>query len=531
MKTLNKILAGTVAAFALVGCNDLDTAPLGSTITSDQKDQVYGEDPSMIEAGVNAIATSFSSRFPVSGEYHNDFGYPSIMLQLDSRGVDMVSEDIGYNWFSSQLMLQDNLTSSFATVNVWKNIYNQIYTTNSVLKGVNPESEDPTEQYYMAQALAFRAFDYFVLAQLYQFNYVGNESALCVPLVLDTNAEEVATAGGIKRSTVEEVYTQILSDINSAITLLEKSGMSPASGRAGKKFISLATAYGLRARINLTMQKWDAAASDAATAIAKTSATPYTKTEVNKPSFATADDASWMWAVIIEEGESVVTSGIVNWPSHMGSLNYGYASVGAWRMINKALYNSIPNADVRKGWWLNDKGVSANLNEEQQTYLDDAGANPYTQVKFAPYKDEIYTSTNANDIPMMRVEEMYLILAEAQAMGSAGAATGAETLIGFVQRYRNSYYSFAGGTPEEVQAEVYNQRRIELWGEGLAYFDILRRGTGIDRRGGGFEETAVFNVPASDPIMIYPIPISEVEANPLLGDNNPVGTTPTPVAD
>lgn len=531
MKTLNKILAGAVAAFALVGCNDLDTAPLGNNITSDQKDNVYAEDPSMIEAGVTSVATSLNKYMPVSESYHNDFGYASIMLQLDSRGTDMVSENIGYNWFSSQLLIDDILTSSFGTANVWMNLYSSIYTANAVLKGINPESEDATEQYYMAQALAYRAFYYFNLAQLYQYNYVGNETKLCVPIVLDTNDQAVAEAGGVKRSTVEEVYTQILTDINKAIEMLEESGISPEAGRVGKRFISLATAYGIRARINLTMQKWDAAAADAATAIAKTSATPYTKTEVNKPSFASADDASWMWAIVVEEGDRVVTSGIVNWPSHMGSLNYGYASVGAWRMINKALYNSIPTADVRKGWWLNDKGVSANLNKEQQTYLDDAGANPYTQVKFAPYKNELYTSTNANDIPLMRVEEMYLILAEAQAMGSAGAATGAETLIGFVQRYRNSYYSFTGGSAEEVQEEVYNQRRIELWGEGLSYFDILRRGKGIDRRGGGFEEIAVFHIMPSDPIIIYPIPNSEVEANPLLGENNPIGTYPTPVAD
>lgn len=531
MKTLNKILAGAVATFALVGCNDLDTEPLGSTITADQKEKVYAEDPGMIEAGVTSIATSLNKYMPVSESYHNDFGYPSIMLQLDSRGVDMVSEAIGYNWFTNQLMFEDNLTSSFATANIWQNLYSTIYTANAVIKGCNPESEDPTELYYMAQALAYRAHCYFVLAQLYQFNYVGNESKPCVPIVLDTNEEAVAAAGGCPRNTVEEVYTQILSDIDAAIAALEKSGVSPASGRAGKKFISLATAYGIRARINLTMQKFDAAAADAAAAIAKTSAVPYAKTEVNKPSFASADDASWMWAIVIEEGDRVVTSGIVNWPSHMGSLNYGYASVGAWRMINMSLYNLIPNSDVRKGWWLNDKGVSANLNAEQQAYVDDAGMNPYTQVKFAPYKNEVYTSTNANDIPLMRVEEMYLILAEAQAMGSAGAAVGAETLIGFVQRYRNSYYSFTAGIPEDVRAEVYTQRRIELWGEGLSYFDILRLGTGIDRRRGGFEETAVFNIPDGSPILIYPIPISEVEANPLLGENNPVGSTPTPVAD
>lgn len=530
MKALNKILATAFTGLLLVGCNDLDTEPFGSTITSDQKDQVYGNDPTMIEAGVNSIATSFNSFMKISGSNHNDFGYPSIMLQLDHRGSDLRSIETGYNWFTNQLMFWDNTPSSFGPSNVWINMYDQIYTANAVLKGIDPETEDPTEQFYMAQALAFRAYDYFVLAQLFQFNYVGNQEKLCVPIVTDLNAEEVATAGGIKRSTVEEVYTQIYADIDKAINLLEATSVAPESGRAGKKFISLATAYGIRARINLTTQKWTAAANDAAAAIAKTTATPYARAEVSKPSFASADDNSWMWAIVIEEGDRVVTSGIVNWPSHMGSLNYGYASVGAWRSCNKALYKSIPNTDVRKGWWVDEDGKSANLNTEQQTYIDDAGVDPYTQVKFAPYKDEIYTSTNANDIPLMRVEEMYLILAEAQAMGTS-AATGAETLAGFVQRYRDSYYTIEAATAEEVQAEVYRQRRIELWGEGLSYFDILRLGVGIDRRGGGFEATAVFKIAPNDPVLIYPIPNSEVEANDLLGENNPLGSDPTPVPD
>ena len=38
-------------------------------------------------------------------------------------------------------------------------------------------------------------------------------------------------------------------------------------------------------------------------------------------------------------------------------------------------------------------------------------------MKYGPYKGVMAQSTNASDIPLMRVEEMYLILAEAQAMG------------------------------------------------------------------------------------------------------------------
>ena len=41
MKNIKNIfLASTLASVALVGCNDLDTAPTGSTITSTQKEEL-----------------------------------------------------------------------------------------------------------------------------------------------------------------------------------------------------------------------------------------------------------------------------------------------------------------------------------------------------------------------------------------------------------------------------------------------------------------------------------------------------------
>ena len=311
MKALNKILATAMSGLLLVGCNDLDTEPLGSTVTADQKEDVYANDPGMLEASVTGI-TTMSSIFgnALGTDYHNDIGYPALMLSMDTRGYDFVSEYTGYNWFSAQVGYTDHISNSVYTYNVWRTLYNQIYSANAVVSAVDPATEDPTLQYYLAQALAYRAFDYHALAQLYQFTYATHKSSPCVPLVLAENSDEVAAAGGAPRSTVEEVYAQILSDLNAAIGLLEKTSVAPAAGRAGKKFFSVGAAYGLRARVNLTMQNWAQAAADAQTAITKSGATPYSRTDVAQPSFATADDNAWMLAVIVEEGDRVVTTGI-----------------------------------------------------------------------------------------------------------------------------------------------------------------------------------------------------------------------------
>lgn len=523
-----KWIASALAGLTLVGCNDLDTAPLGSVITSDQKGEVVAADPEMVSASVTGITAMFSvygNAIPTSFG-HDDFGYGSIMLNLDARGTDMPGLDIGYNWFTRSMTFED-LDYSYRPTNIlWRTIYNQIYAANSVASTIDAATEDNSLKYYLAQALAIRAFDYFVLAQMYQHTYKGHESALCVPIITEENANEAA-ANGCARSTVQEVYDQILKDLDKAIEMLESSTKT----RDDKRYISKEVAYGLRARVNLTMQNWNAAAEDAQKAI-NGSGKPYSMEDASKPGFTDSNDSSWMWAIVIAETDRVVTSGIVNFPSHMGSLNYGYASVGAWRLISKKLFNEIPDTDVRKGWWLDADKQSPNLDAAQAAQAIRYNCPAYAQMKYGPYKGVMAQSTNASDIPLMRVEEMYLILAEAQAMGG-NAATGAATLQKFVNEYRDPAYVCTASNAEAVQEAVWMQRRIELWGEGLTYFDILRLNKGIDRRGAGFPAAYVFNIPAGDNALIYRIPQSEEQANSLINseDNNPVVSIPSPVAD
>lgn len=543
---LNKYLFITaLAGMTLAGCADLDTAPKGNTITADQKAEVVAENPEMVSASVTGITSMFSIYENTSGN-HNDFGYPSVMLFTDSRGIDLVGMDVGYNWFSYGLDLNDGaLTHTNCNSVIFRTLYNQIYTANSVAGIIDANTDDPTLQFYLAQALAIRAFDYFNLAQLYQFTYEGNEDAPCVPLITEANADDAA-ANGAPRATVGDVYTQIMTDLNKAVDLLRASSFR----RADKRYVSLEVALGLRARVELVMQNWGAAATDAQEVINSGAATPISIEEASKPGFKDMNEKDWLWGIYIAETDRVVTSGIVNWISHMGSLNYGYASVGAWRRINSTLYNLISVSDARKGWWLGPDATSPNLTAEQQDYLtNDAEAPAYTQVKFAPYKDEVYTSTNANDVPLMRVEEMYYILAEAQAMGG-NPAQGAATLQSFTQTYRDPAYTCSGASASSVQDAVWVQRRIELWGEGISFFDLMRLRKGVDRPSTGWatmdsnmpqynfrildtkadERAAIEQVKAGkgsstgEPInaLIFQIPEREVQSNPGIseGDNN-----------
>lgn len=518
-----------------VSCEDLNTFPEDNIVTEDQKKKVVELDPSKSTVAVNAIFSQLSQERPnytaLGGwSRHNDIGYPSIMLFTDANGYDVVMDKNGYNWMNQSMDYSNRSITAADCQIVWNNLYANILSSNKLIESIDASTEDAAFQFNLAQGLSMRAFNYFLLAQLYQFNYVGHQSSPCVPLVTDKNMAQAAVDGGLPRSTVEQVYAQVNTDVDLAIELLEKAADKGVS-RTDKRYVDLSVAYGLKARVKLTMQEWTEAATAASKAIETSSASPTGQEEAAKPAFWTITEKNWMWGIIVAETDKVVSSGIINWISHVGSLNYGYANFSGGMQINKALFNSISDSDARKGWWLNADSISANLTKAQQDTMKSYNYKGYTQVKFAPYNNGLKTGINANDIPLMRIEEMYLIKAEAEAMSGAG---GAASLEDFVKTYRDDQYTCTASSPADVQEEVFRQRRIELWGEGLIWYDIMRLNKPVDRRGAGYPNaTMVFNIPAGSPLLLWAIPEKEIEANQSLekGDNNPSAPAPEPVKD
>lgn len=535
---MKKISILGLSVLLLAACTDLETEPGGKYVTSSQLEEMSKTNPgNMISSSVNAIFASFKEYMPITGggaERHNDFGYPSIMMFTDNNGFDMVSEDNGYNWSGNELDYTDRVYTSYESEIVWNTMYQMIFAANNVISKIDSESPDPTGKLYAGNIQAVRAFCYWNLAQLYQFNYVDHKSDPCVPIITEANADDAAI-NGCPRATVEQVYDQILSDINAAVSFLEFAESNGAS-RDDRRFIDLATAYGIRARINLTMENWAAAAEDAQKAIDNSDAEPSSLALASRPAFMDIEECNWMWGILVDETDRIVTSGIVNFPSHLGSFNYGYCWYSGGRQISKKLFNLIPETDVRKGWFLDDKCFSKNLTEEELYVMNDyVGYAPYTQVKFAPYNNVMYQDVNASDIPLMRIEEMYLIKAEGLAM-SGNTTDAVSCLNTFVSTYRDPEYNCTLTDAAAIQNEVWNQRRVELWGEGLAWFDIMRLKKGVDRRGCGYNDATaacIFNIAPDDPILLWRLPESEIQANKQISDkdNNETVPAPEPVDD
>lgn len=533
-----------IAVLLLISSCSLDTFPSGDIVTGDQKEDVVGKDPTKFESEVNALSSNLIAfnTLNAASVQHFDFGFASACIFFDTSGADYYSQDIGYNWFRSTQMYRDRLASSDVTTFIWMLFYKNVKQANDVLEislssmeTIENESQKSLFELYSGQAYAFRAFSYLNLVQAYQFTYKGHESEAAVPLVLLENDERATP----KRATVQAVYDVILDDLGKALELLE------GKSRNAKDMISSEVVYGLRARTHLIMQNWTEAAKDAAKA--KAGFTPYSREEVAVPAFNTVNSNSWMWGNIISVENDIVQSGIINWPSHVSSFTgNGYTGVGAYRMINKFLWNDIPESDVRKGWWV-DENLKAPF-VDKITVKDKEGKDvpfvvaqkwlPYTNLKFGAYEDKIFNPTNASDWPLMRVEEMILIEAEAKAM-SGDLQGGKNVLYDFVANYRNPSYQLSSATSaEEFQDEVWFQRRIELWGEGFSFFDVLRlkkpivrakmKGETVDS---SYGSTSTINLPAEAPILLFLIPEKEIEANQSLspGDNNKTIPAPIPL--
>ena len=529
---INKYILLLSATMVVVSC-DLDKYPEGSTVTQDQKNEVVELLPDRISSELNGLKTGLYSHTNLLTDFNNhmDYGFPAACMIYETAGQDLLTlnDQTGYNKFiSSQRLLDRNITSTFNSF-LWKLYYKHMKTANDILKAIPAEATDASLKKYRGQALASRAFDYLQLIQTYQLTYIGHET---------TDTELMNNP----RASVQQVYTRIMEDLDEAITLL-----TGASARADKAEISVEVAYGLRARANLLMGKWAAAASDAAKAYG--SSAPYSVAEVSQPTFYNATDNAWIWGIVVTTEDYLAKTGIVNWPSNLCSLTgMGYTTAAsatdvAYRLINKNLWADIPETDVRKGWWvdedLHSPVLDNGLGEDYAYYWANGMFNggtfpskfsPYTNVKFGPDNGTFADTDNAQDWPLMRVEEMKLI--EAEALGRDNLATGKQKLEEFVKQYRDPSYTCTAGSLEAFIDEIWFQRRVELWGEGFALFDILRLKKPIIRQGANYPINSTFaEIAPEAPIMIYRIPEVETSVNSAIteADNNPAAMAPTPV--
>ena len=243
--------------------------------------------------------------------------------------------------------------------------------------------------------------------------------------------------------------------------------------------------YGIKARLYLWDGQYEKAAEYARKAIEAHNGSPLTAAQWNDPitGFNSPNNGSWMLSATANKETLGDRYNLSNWTGWMSSeTQYGYAGgAGVFVRIDRSLYDKIADTDFRK---LSFKLLRDMRSKAKLLSIDAAiGAklDPYTTVKFRPGQGNISTHTIGSvcSYPLMRVEEMYLI--EAEAAAHTDGAKGAALLNTFMKTYRDANYNCTLSNSDEVVQEVVLQKRIELWGEGRSFFDIKRLNMSVTR--------------------------------------------------
>ena len=491
------------AAMAFTGCIK-ETQPT-TVVTS----EAVSQSSTAVEAMVNAIPVAEALPYSVFGSGNNqgfDFGLPGIMSATDAATGDVVATsgdaNSGYNWFWFwEVGTSLNSTQSRSQF-TWFCYWNFIKSCNDIISiVVDPQTDDMKA--YLAYAKANRAALYLDLARGFdplENNYtdVSKVKGLTVPKITEATTE--AEARNNPRLTRQEMFDFIFSDLDEAEALLTGNSHS-----AGKDVPSLAVVYGLKARAYLWLGGFDSsnyakAAEFARKAIDTSGATILTEAQWLDPKtgFNTPNN-SWMWYV--PQSPEGVTNlvNFVAWNSCEATWGYGQL---VQRGVHVNFYNRMSDTDWRKrafigpdpdAWYAENTAISnfnaANFGVEKfSDYF-----SPYASVKFRPMNGETldYKSGNPTSVCMMRVEEM--ILTEIEALAHTNPA----------------------------EAAIW-QKRIELWGEGIVFYDMKRLNYSIET---GYKGTNVatdsrIKTEGRAPWWNFVIPEKEYIQNTILKETN-----------
>lgn len=311
-------------------------------------------------------------------------------------------------------------------------------------------------------------------------------------------------------------------------------------GLYARAYLNLASRVDRAEKYKSENEYWQKAADYADKAIAQSGCTPLTEAQWTDPKTGfnnRTSQNSWMLATHIDPNNTIAaTDASFVYAMLMGTETT--FSVYGWRVgraLDRASYERLSDNDWRKKSWLGpeffyksknqkdgapyliEKDNNGNLinnqwaladnnrSESSDDWSDDAcgyqlssnaawvrsrinmslGFKPwpwlYVNIKFRPNEGNYntYEVGGATDFPIMRVEEMYFIKAEAE-LNASGVGAAKNTLEGLI-RTRNSDYTCDASDKVGVYEELMFQKGIEFWGEGINYFDNKRLETGCHR--------------------------------------------------
>ncbi len=432
--------------------------------------------PARVLAQVNGLYSSAKVGRLFGGRYqiYNDIRAE----EFRNRTSNTVT---GYSAFQFTNNANDTYVADF-----WNNGYLTINRVNKFLSDFDTHTgivDAATETNYRAEAKFVRALSYYGLVQLFAKPYTldnGASKAIPLRLTAQTNSDN----NDLASSTVAEIYTQILKDLDDAEAGLPDTYASASlrTTRAHKN-----TAIALKTRIYLSQGKFNNVITESNKIV---SATAPFKSPIRVVHELQADVTNVFKApYTTDENIFSFPFADTNAPGTQNQLGYYYTGNGN---IEYYLNTSAPGIYANAQW------RSADVRKSQLT--SQYSATWRTLIKWngiSPYVDYV---------PIIRYAEVLLNLAEAEA--EVGDPARAKALLETVHRRSDSTYDFGTLTKAQLIDAILIERRIELLGEGFRAPDIQRRGLPFVSVGAGA------SIPSSDSRYIFPIPVAELQTNP-----------------
>lgn len=453
--------------------------------------------------GNSNLVDYYGQQFFVYGDVHagDDYQYNNI------GGSNRASF-----YYDMTYQTASEFSSSTSSSNVaWKSPYIVIGRANRIIAAAEggalsdaAEAKATIDQ-YAAEAKVLRALAHFDLVRIYGKPYTEDQGAsLGVPLVtevLESNAKPA-------RSTVAEVYTQVVKDLTEAIS----SNALATETEPG--YVSVWGAKAILSRVYLNMGDYANALSVAEDIIKnskKSGAALWTRDQYFKAwDASTPNESEFLFRL------NVAGSTDNNDLNGIGNLQQrdGYKEMVATKKFVDML-TSDPK-DVR-----NDMFLPATAPKEVATY----GTN---KVFLNKLRGQGGNLRNVTIVPIIRLSEVYLTAAEC-AFRNNDKTKAVEYLNDLVKNRTTTEASLA--TVDNITLErILIERRKELIGEGQRYFDALRNNETITRYTSeadkGWHKTLSKDAQSFDRDYfkaIAAIPQAEINANPNIKQNTGYG--------
>ena len=452
MKFINKIIFAGAALILGISCKKTELMnPIPKTSISDVSafDQPYRV--------ANQVLSLYSD-LKAGGIYGG-----RVIVYGDIRGEDFLSEDP--NLVTNADVWNYNPTNSAnAVVGLWSASYRAINDCNLFIDGMAAKGTavvgEAISKNYLAEARLIRALCYYNLVQYYARPFAdANGSKLGVPLRLT----------GIKgpglsdkaRSTVAEVYDQIISDLDFAESNLPNNYSNAYNNttRAHKN-----TAIALKTRVYLSMGSYPKVVSEANKLVPASAPFVATSGVANK----LVSDYSLIFKTPYTTDESIFsmpfTTGSGDVPGTQNGLQgYFFVSangVGSIFSLNPAGIVGDP------GWTATDARRSLVFTSTSAGNLGKKYIKKYTVASPADYT------------PVIRWAEVLLNFAEAKARATSSVDAQAVALLNAVRQRSDVTTSFTAvsfANSDALVAAILNERRIEFLGEGLRNIDLMRQ--------------------------------------------------------